>query len=159
LRAQGLVERALVAGSQGALRWGLALLEEGEPLIRRSGARYTLFRMLNNRGEIRRFLGESRAGLADFRQTAALAEELGLPAPAAVARANEAEVCLQLGAWAEGRTAGQTVLAHDVADQYGVAPLLAWMAGDTSGALSLARQALEAARRHQHTEMEAATLQ
>jgi class 3 adenylate cyclase/tetratricopeptide (TPR) repeat protein/DNA-binding XRE family transcriptional regulator len=159
LQAEGLVERALAAGSRGALRQALALLEEAEPPARRSGARYILFRLFNNRGESRRFLGESRAGLADFRQAATLGEELGLLGPAAVARANEAEVCLQLGAWAEGRAAGQTALAYDGADQYGVAPLLAWMTGDTSGALTLARRALEAARRRQHTEMEATTLQ
>jgi class 3 adenylate cyclase/tetratricopeptide (TPR) repeat protein len=158
-RAQGLVERALVAMSRSALRQGLALLEEAEPLARRSGDRHILFRLLNNRGESRRFLGESRASLADFRQAATLAEDLGLLGPAAVARGNEAEVCLQLGAWAEGRAAGQAALAHDATDQYSVAPLPAWMAGDTNGAISLARQALEDARRRQHTEMEAVALQ
>jgi hypothetical protein len=154
-----LVERALVAMSRSALRQGLALLEEAEPLARRSGDRHILFRLLNNRGESRRFLGESRASLADFRQAATLAEDLGLLGPAAVARGNEAEVCLQLGAWAEGRAAGQAALAHDATDQYSVAPLPAWMAGDTNGAISLARQALEDARRRQHTEMEAVALQ
>ena len=149
LQAQGLVERSLLAGHRGDLGDCLALLEAAEPLARRSGARLTLFRVFNNRGEARRRRGELRLALADARQAVQYASAMASAGQIARARGTEAECCLLQGLWEEGRTAARASLRINPADPLGIASLLAWMAGDAAGALRLGCQAMEAARRRQ----------
>jgi hypothetical protein len=72
--------------------------------------------------------------------------------------ANVVEMHLVLGEWAQGRVAAQASLLLDPADPMGVGPMLAWMAGDTAGALNEARQALLTVRRRQDTERIVTTL-
>lgn len=154
LMAQGLIERAIVLGHSGQGVEALALLDQAEPVARRSGARYTLWRVFNNRADIWGRLGELRRSLDDATQAAALANELGQPATAAFSRYNEAETAKNQGDWARGRAAAQAALVNDHTDFIGIRPLLAWMEGAPLLALQLGQLGLDDARRRQDAEAE-----
>ena len=138
--ARGLLELASLQINQGVpARRLLATFARAEALARRTGDRRTLSRL-----NAARAAGRLTVARTEYQREVEAANRAGLPDRVAFAASMVATTCMELGEWAEGRTAGRAARAADPHPLWEF--VLPWLEGKFVESLKAAEATLWAAR-------------
>ena len=145
LQAHALATYAVSRHLHGASGEARVLLDRAEPLAQRANALHVLWRIYHYRGWVHEALGAPLKAVDEWRKATAVGELAGTPGRVALICAVAARVYLELGEWAEARSAAQraAMLGFQAPE---VEAINVWVSGDHAGGLARMKHALEAAR-------------